>query len=358
MHLIEILNLRHTVAAGVSIGITRRCPLHCAHCSTRSSMDSEQAPEWIFERFVSTFRPDSRPEILALSGGEALLRPELVRMLAERARRVGTRTSVLSGLFFAGAARIPPSILKAIDAVDHFSVSLDVFHEREVPRTRVFDILEQVLARGKDVSLHLVGTDADDPYLERLIGDVRARFGTAVPMLVNALSYFGRARAWLPNDRAARGGKASAQDANPCAMAAWPVVGFDGCIAACGNDDALDERPGHLILGHAATDDWQTIRERTLQSNVLRAIRLYGPEVTARRVGNTPSSCDGYCGTCMALSKNHAAGPPLEALMQRPTTRVLEAEVQALLADGGADAFVRRHGIARYAVLVHLGEPA
>lgn len=355
MHLIEILNLRHTVAAGVSIGVTRRCPLHCAHCSTRSTMGSEEAPEWMFERFVDTFRPDCRPEILALSGGEALLRPGLVLRLAERARRAGTRTSVLSGLFFAGAARIPPTIAKAIDAVDHFSVSLDVFHEREVPRDRVFDVLEQVLATGKDVSLHLVGTDADDPYLTRLISDVRARFGTAVPMLVNALSYFGRARAWLPSERATRG-QTSVEGANPCAMAAWPVVGFDGCVAACGNDDVLDERPSHLILGHAATDDWQTIRERTLKSSMLRAIRLYGPEVTARRMGNTPSGCDGYCGTCMALSRDHADGPPLEALMQRPGTRILEAQVQAVLAEGGADAFVRRHGIARYADLAHLGE--
>jgi hypothetical protein len=320
-------------------------------------MDSEEAPESVFERFVGSFRPDSRPEILALSGGEALLRPKLVERLADRARRAGTRTSVLSGLFFATAARIPPPIFRAIEAVDHFSASFDVFHEEEVPRERVFRVLDEVLGRGKDVSLHLVGADAEDSYLETLIGDVRARFGTAVPMLVNSLSYFGRARSWLSRDRAARSRETDTRDANPCAMAAWPVVGFDGAIAACGNDDALEERPGHLILGQAATDDWQTIRERTLNSTMLRAIRLYGPEATARRLDHAAQHCSGYCATCMALSGSEAGVAPLEALMQRPSTRIVEGRVQALLEEGGADAFLTRHGIARFAELAHLGSP-
>lgn len=41
MYLSELLSYRAIPAAGISIGITRKCPLHCAHCSTRSSLDSE-----------------------------------------------------------------------------------------------------------------------------------------------------------------------------------------------------------------------------------------------------------------------------------------------------------------------------
>jgi hypothetical protein len=47
---------------------------------------------------------------------------------------------VLSGLFFARKPGIPKSIKSAIDAVDHFSVSMDAFHEREVPRSNVFTV--------------------------------------------------------------------------------------------------------------------------------------------------------------------------------------------------------------------------
>src|SRR5215831_11203294 len=145
-----MLALRPIPAAGVSIALTRRCPLSCAHCSTRSTLDSEEGAAEMFLRFVDTFRPDNHPELMAVSGGEAFLRPDLVRELAERARLAGCRTMALSGMFWARARRIPPPIKRAIDALDHFSVSLDVFHQREVRREDVYRVLETLLEEGKD----------------------------------------------------------------------------------------------------------------------------------------------------------------------------------------------------------------
>lgn len=351
MHLIEILNYRHVVCAGISIGITGRCPLSCAHCSTNSTMTSDEYPAETLERFVGTFDDSNRPEIMSLSGGEALLRPILVRSLADRARRVGVRTSVLSGLFFANSRRIPTEIIAAIDAVDHFSASLDVFHEREVPRASAFRVFEQVISRGKDVSLHIVGTGSADPYIHGLVADVRSEFGERIPMLVNGLAHFGRARDWMARPERKEPTNCTA---NPCSMAAWPVVGFDGKIAACGNDDALARRPKHLIIGDVAVDDWETVRQRTMKSSVLRAIRLYGPEALAKRLG-APQTSKSYCETCMALACDGDVGLDLDRLMEQNSTRFLETEVFALLDEGGADAFLRRHGLPAYVELAHLG---
>jgi hypothetical protein len=238
--------------------------------------------------------------------------------------------------------------------VDHFSVSLDTYHEQEVPRDNVFYVLDAVLTRGIDVSMHLVGASADDPYLEELITDVRRRFSSQVPMLVNVVSHFGRARSWLPRVNHARAGGV---EANPCSMAAWPVVGFDGRIVACGNDDALDNLPEHLILGHAAADDWATVRARTLTSNMLRAIRLFGPEYITDRYHEGDLGCDGYCQTCMALP--HAAGlaQRLDAVMARPSATVMEALVNRWQQGADAMSFLRRHGVPRYADLATLGAP-
>jgi pyruvate-formate lyase-activating enzyme len=354
MHLVELLGWRSVPAAGVSIGLTRRCPLHCAHCSTNSTMASEEHSAEIFERFVDSFRSDNRPEILSMSGGEAMLRPALVRSLAERAHRVGTRSSVLSGLFFARLRRIPRAIQAAIDVVDHFSVSLDIYHEQEVPRADVFRVLDIVLTRGTDVSMHLVGAGADDPYLEGIITDVQRRFGSRVPMLVNVVSHFGRARSWLPRVNHVRADRA---EANPCSMAAWPVVGFDGRIVACGNDDVLDNLPAHLILGHAAADDWATVRARTLESSMLRAIRLFGPEYIVERYRDGSVSCDGYCQTCMTLPQDPGLSQRIDAVMARPSVTVMEAQVSALQQRAGVLSFLRRHGVPRYADLATLGAP-
>src|ERR1044072_6911047 len=151
----------------------------------------------MFLRFVDTFTVDDHPQALAISGGEAFLRPALLQDLAERAALVGCSTLALSGMFWAKARRIPPPIKRAIDVLDHFSCSLDIFHEREVRREDVYRVLHVLLSEGKDVSIHVTGLDADDPYIVERTAEIRAVFDDRVPILVNAVNAYGRAAEWL-----------------------------------------------------------------------------------------------------------------------------------------------------------------
>jgi pyruvate-formate lyase-activating enzyme len=353
LHLVDLLALRPVPAAGVSLALTRRCPLSCAHCATRSTMASDESPAEMFLGFVDTFGPDDRPEVLAISGGEAFLRPALVRELAERASLVGCRTMALSGMFWASERRIPPAIKRAIDALDHFSVSLDVFHEREVRREDVYRVLEMLLAEGKDVSVHLVGLNADDPYLVERSEEVNRVFEGRVPMLVNDVKSVGRAAQWLvPRE------ELSTMEADPCTLAAWPLVAFDGTIVACGNDDVVDgPAPPHLRLGHAATDRWRDVRARCLSSSMLRAIRTFGPEYLAEGQGSGAITCNGYCSTCQQLSNDPGLDARVTAMMARASSLVLEEQSTALQRSAGALSFMRRYGLPQYAELVTLGAP-
>jgi hypothetical protein len=306
----------------------------------------------MFVRFVETFRENDRPELLALSGGEVFLRPKLVRELAERASLVGCRTGALSGMFWAKSRRIPPAIKRAIDALDHFGVSLDMFHEREVDRDDVYRVLDTLLAEGKDVSIHLVGLGPDDPYLAERTDEIRERFDDRVPMLVNGVNAVGRAADWLAD--AEPGLPPVVVEAEPCTLANWPLVAFDGTIVACGNDDVVDgPAPAHLRLGHADTHGWPEIRERCVASAMLRSIRTFGPIYTADR--HSAVACNGYCGTCQQLSTDPEIETRVAAAMARPAADFLEQQVQTLERDAGAVSFARRFGMAAYADLVMLG---
>ncbi len=352
MHLTDLLAFRSIPAGGVSLALTRRCPLSCAHCATNSTSTSEEAPAEWFTRFVGSFTPDDHPEVLAISGGEAFLRPDLVRTLAEQARVAGTRSVALSGMYWARTPRIPPAIRAAIDSLDHFSASIDVFHEQEVSRSDVFRALETLVDDGVDVSIHLVGLDADDPYLASTTEAIRARFDDRVPMLVNGVNSMGRAKEWvaMPTVRRPR-----VVEADPCTLAFWPVVAFDGTIVACGNDDVVDgPAPAHLRLGHAATEDWATVRSRSATSPLLRAIRTFGPEHLAA-TQSTQVACTGFCATCQHLSDDPGLPGAVDQLMARPGSQLIEAQADALHRHASAELFIRRHGLARYAHLVNLG---
>ena len=290
-----------------------------------------------------------------MSGGEALLRPRLVEDIAERTRAVGSRSVLLSGMFFARGLRVAPAIAAAIHAVDHFSASLDVFHEREVPRQNVFRVLDTFVSAGKDVSLHLTGRNSRDPYIAEVVAEVRRVFQDRVPMLVNAVNSVGRAADWAD----AFSPPPFTGEIDPCSLAAWPVVSYDGTIVACGNDSVVDgPAPAHLCLGHADSDDWQTVRARCVTSHMLRAVRLFGPEHLASEFGEGAVTCDGYCSTCAQLSDDPGFGERVDIVMSKGSVRALEQQVTALQRRVGAVSFVRRYGLPRYAHLVALGAQA
>lgn len=341
MELSEIIAARPRPGGGVAVTVTRRCPLSCAHCSFASTTDGTNGPDAAdLLRFVRSFAGPHRPEVLLLTGGEPLLRPALVADLAAAARRAGTRSAVLSGAFFARDGHLPRRIRQAIAALDHFSVSIDAFHEREVPRDDVFLLLCRVLELGVPVSVHTLG--ADD-YLADLTAAVHRSFGTRVPMLVNTLRPVGRAGAWAP-------GPAPAADAGirPCSMAAWPVVAADGAVLACGNQDTVDRRPvpDHLLLGQLRTDDWARVRGRALDSPVLRLIRSAGPGWLSGGVGT------GYCQGCRALGEQPGALQTAQRLGSGPAGALLDRQSAEIQIRRGPVAYLARHADPRYAYLL------
>jgi hypothetical protein len=352
VHLAELLELRSSPAAGVFAELTRRCPLACAHCSTNSSSTAPEkiAPEKsaaLFTRFAATFAGVSRPRVLLMSGGEPLLRPSLVRHLARHARAAGTASYVLTGAFFAGRPRIPAPIAEALADLDHLAVSMDAFHQAEVPAGDVFRLLSATLDRGADCSVQITARGPDDPFPADTVAALRTRFDDRVPVLVVPMVAAGRAAAWF---RAAR-----AQDTPdlPCAMAAWPVVAQDGAISACCNQRVIDgDGPPHLRLGHAAWDSWSTVARRCRNAPVLRGLRTHGPR---RLAGLLDSPVTGYCATCQALPASGRAQRRVAEMMATPASRAAEAMVPLLAHRAGARGFAARYGVAAYAGLPELG---
>ncbi|MEU6537789.1 radical SAM protein [Streptomyces sp. NPDC047000] len=350
MELAELVGLRPVPCGGLLVTLTRRCPLSCAHCSTDSSPAAAERPDpEQLLRFVGSFGVHDRPEVVMLTGGEPLLLPELTADLAALARAKGSRVALLSGMFFARGGHVPARIMRAVTALDHFSASMDVHHEREVPRTAVLGALRTVLDAGVPVSVHLTGTGPDDPYLADAVADLRRVFADRVPVLVNEVRPVGRGARLVPASPPGPDGSLTA----PCTLAAWPVVAFDGTVAACCNQWTVDLRPvpAHLRLGHIADDDWPAVRARSLGSPVLRMLRSVGPRRLHARYGTSPAP-DGYCRSCHALADRpdvlagaaRDAGGRVGELLDR-----LGAQAQVA---AGPAALVRRMGCAAYAHLI------
>lgn len=315
-------------------------------------MASEQPGGEPLLRFVGTFTTQDRPEVIMFTGGEPMLRPRLVAELAGLARASGARSAVLTGAFFATNGRLPGLVRQALAAVDHCSVSLDAFHESQVPRRDVFVLLRRLLDSGIAVSLHIVGTGPADPYTDDVTADVLSTFGENVPMLVSDVRALGRAAGWNGAVAAAAVPGAMA----PCLLAAWPVIGFDGTVTACCNQDVVDgqRRPAHLRLGHIATDSWPLIAARSTSSPALRLLRSAGPGYLGDDPPTGPLRPADYCAACQALDGNAPAVARRLAFVAGPAGDLVDREAGRIAAGRGPVDFVRRYGSARHADLVAL----
>ncbi|MET9247883.1 hypothetical protein [Nonomuraea sp. NPDC003709] len=356
MHLAEIAALRAIPAAGIQLALTQRCPLSCAHCSTDSSMGGTQFPGGPFRRLVESFTRDDHPEVMLMSGGEPLLRAGLVAELAGRARQAGTRSYVLSGMYFARSGRgLPGPIRRALGSVDHLAASLDAHHEREVARAEVYRAVHAALDLVPGVSFQLTGVDDDDPYLAEAVADIRREFADRVPVLVTHLQPTGRARAVArPSAPVAGPAPGPADGPAPCDFATWPLVGYDGTVYGCARQSLLERhRPAHLVLGQAA-DGWPALRARREARALLRMVRAIGPELTQRRFGSGERA-GGPCATCMGLSEEPATAARAQQYLAGAAGQAVERMARALAEDRDPYRFVARWGSARYSRLVALG---
>ncbi len=289
-------------------------------------------------QFVKSFTREDHPELLLLTGGEPLLDPATVRKLAIIARRAGTRVCVISGMFFARSHSIPAPIQRAIAQVDHFTASMDEFHQAQVPLHAVIRCINQIRGMGVEVSIQATVRSADDPWLADLRAVISEESDTEIPMLLGTVGAVGRAKSFTKSS------PAELDDMlQPCAFAAWPTVAWDGSVVACCNQGVVDGAvPEHLRLGHIAGSGWPAIRKICETRPMLRALRFYGP-VGVRQVfeSEPTAACAGYCETCAALPAGGTLDSEVRARFSGQAMRRLESSFMEMQQEAALERYSR-----------------
>ncbi len=318
------INARRPVpGAGVFVSMTRKCPLHCAHCSTNSTMSSPQADDDYYRQFIGSFTQEEHPEYVWFTGGEPLLRHRLVHELATSCHALGATTVLTTGLYFGKGGSIPKPFWPALRATDFITVSIDSWHENEVDRKSSFSCFDQMLDQGLHVGIQATGRDGSDPYLLTLLDEIEARFGERIGVYVNLLKPTGRGQnlmePWQLSDDALSTGRPRPQG---CGGLSWPVFGFSGPVTnACCNQEAVDESPSHLSL----QTDWPSIVRSLREDSVLRVISVLGPRVLGYELDGTSEPALDYCGKCRSLSGRDDLTGAAQRITSRPSWEVFES---------------------------------
>ncbi|MBH1991466.1 MAG: hypothetical protein I8H86_01120 [Sphingomonadaceae bacterium] len=250
-------------------------------------------------RFVKTFNEDDPPKWVLLSGGEPFLRTALIQDIAIESAVAKTKTYVNTGLFFANAKKPSSEIVRAIDGIDHLSISMDPFHEEFVPRQNVWVFIDWFAKRygdSKGLSIQLCDSPLQPNYSPEITTQVENLFPSFVEVSSMVLQSVGRAQS---NVRM----QGMPVEEHGCLSIGWPQVSFDGSILPCCTSSHLTSSlPSHLKMGGISSLTWPTLLSQIRERTSLRFIRSCGPGYLRDRFDSRRSNVkETMCNVCVGL---------------------------------------------------------
>jgi len=238
----------------LSVFVTRRCPLRCAHCLVDAGGEAEDLPADLLRKFEQGIGELEGITWLGLTGGEPLMCAEAVRRLSAAAAARSIRVTISTSAFWAGTPIAARRLVASLPNIDHFAISTDAYHLPFVPLDRVRNAYVAAKEAGRRVTIRVTsptGAEVEAPWFREIASFAGGDLQTGE--LLSA----GRGRELsFTEDLAAR------PPSIPC-ISAGPVICEDGLVQPCCNALLAAPRGHALELG--------TLRERTLPEIVRAA---------------------------------------------------------------------------------------
>jgi MoaA/NifB/PqqE/SkfB family radical SAM enzyme len=304
---------------------TRTCPLACGHCIIESSPKAQDKMQ--FDAAMEMLPTIAHhATTVCFTGGEPLLYHAEIVKLIEAAKRLGLKTSLVSGAGWVRKRALAEVRVAQLQqaGLDKLCVSADRFHEEYSPKERAHLLVE--LARRAGITVLVRGVIP----ATLTASEEKQRFA---PGNINydpvPLVRLGAARN-LPDEQFHH---LASPPKGRCRVALSPVVEPDGTVYACCGPSRYAHQPSPLILGNVRDESLDTILSRGAADPLLKALWLIGPygllELLRNRLDtqhliSLRKSYTGICELCLDLTDSLTVVAALR-------TRLTHTDAQALL---------------------------
>jgi hypothetical protein len=302
----------------MAIMVSRRCNMSCGHCSVESGphVKSEPSEAELLDYVRQAAKAGVRS--IQITGGEPMLREQLVLRLLRECKRVGVAPVMNTNGFWGktsdGARRRLKALRRA--GLNLLTVSYDRYHaEFQGPQAAV-NIARAAEALSFPININVV-RDADESDLSALvapfadIASVRLRFYDIQPV--------GRARAFAAESwRNEVGGF--------CGAAFFPAITDDARVTACNGPSYFSKTDSPLMVGSLQEAPLAELLARHQQDPILDTIRTFGPSRLRDELLKLPGferfplrdDYRGVCDLCLHLTSNVEAMQALRVHLSEP----------------------------------------
>lgn len=310
----------------VSIMVTRRCNMACAHCSVESNPRVAD-PDPTLEELLDRVRQAAAAGVgsILVTGGEPMIRRPEVLAVLEESRAACMKNSMTTNGFWGrtpdGSREVLDALLKA--GLDALTVSYDRYHAEFQGPEPVLHIAAAAADRGMAMNVNVTRV-ADDEDLEALVApfrrsaNVRIRFYDVQPV--------GMARHLPPESL--RG-----EVEGFCSACSNAAITDDGRVMACNGPSYFVDPDHPLHVGSLRETPMAELLERHREDPILDTIRTFGPGRLRAELEAAPDAVGfrardrymGMCDLCHHVTSDPEAVAFLRRRLSEPGPRVERA---------------------------------
>ncbi len=276
----QLLAFQRLAWTSLVISVTRRCPLTCSHCITRSGPDvadpllpPETARRWAAELPALAARG---LEHLTFTGGEPVLALDSLALLSEAAAAAGIRNYVVTSGTWGSSDRAAERVVARLPRVDHWDLGYDAFHAETMPRERLARALAALERAGAAYTLR-VCRGPDTTANRALLAELAALVGPNGRLMTQPTRALGRAADGDTATDGTGGSGGGALPQRPC-VSTGLFLRADGSSGPCCSGLAYEARGRHPFdYGHAEAEGGLLEAWRRWHADpLLRLLRLAG----------------------------------------------------------------------------------
>lgn len=330
----DLLAFQRLAWESVTISATRKCPLRCTHCITRSA---PEAPGPIFSPEQATLWARDLEEMaqqglrhVTFTGGEPILALDALEVFSKVAAAAGINCYVVTSCVWARSPESARRIFARLPYVRRWDLGADGYHAAEMPLERVRYALDAVLDAGGDATIRACESPNPDETARFLEALDRIAGGRA-PVISQSVRAIGRAEDAAPKQRAEVSAGAPRLPRRPC-VSTGLFIRADGTTGPCCAGlayEAAELSPFHYGVVEGRGDllaAWVNWRHDPL----LRVMRLAGLIALEGWLPTCAASGpEDPCEACVALWRS-LGRDQAQALRRRAETGTVKRTLDAL----------------------------
>lgn len=318
----------------VAMMLTRRCNMTCAHCSVQSGPKIREEPtrDELLARLHAA--ADAGIRSIQITGGEPMIREDIVFDLLRAAKKRGMVTTMSSNGFWGKRHAKAWSTVAALKRADlkRITISYDRYHAKFQGPQPALNIARASEWFNMPMNINITRV-VNDPEIAEIIAPFEKRH--QLKMRFYDVQEVGRARE-LPV------AELRGETSGYCTACCSPAITDDGRVTACNGPAYFLDESSPLVIGSMNTTPMAQLLRKHTDDPILETIRRAGPERLLRELESAGVARElgirrqhsGLCDLCMDINTNPAAVSVLRERLAAPEHQAILAARRMVISGG------------------------